>query len=433
MTFRRKILFTVIATCLIGVGVSFAVPRWLSPFIPGIASPESPADRSISAALIAHRLYTSQQDRMRLASQELAAAFYARGIVERLQRPEILLQSSPAAGAASAGFQSAAGKDLEAAWHSVRDRYQLDFYLLADAQGKVLARQNGIPQQEERINGNALVEAIQTQSRTERTTSAPFAALSSSNIESEAFLKTVGLDQTARIKPKVAGRESAMKDALTMEGCAPILSGPSTLLGIVLAGRVINNAKGGNSVTGDVRNLVFSSAEHAGAPPWGISLLAKNTIVSSTFTDGSSGDLVGALASVSLGDAVTTRSENFAGGGYVSTFVPIKHTLTSLTVGHIAASVREDRLLSLVNQIGLNTLLALGVVCVILVIVLSLLAGGWSRGIRTVTSTAEKISLGELNHPFPGVNGANELMELSESLEKMRVSVKQAIERLRRR
>lgn len=433
MTFRRKIAFAIIVTCLIGVVVSMAVPRWISPLIPGMASSETPADRSVSAALIAHRLYTAQQDRMRLAAQELASVVYARGLVERLQRPEVLVQSSPAAGAASEGFQSAAGKDLAAAWQAVRERYKLDFFVLADAQGKVLARQNGLPVQEERVNNNALVDAIQLQARADKSPATPFVVLSSSNIEPEAFLTSVGLEEMARVTSRVAGRESTLKDALVMEGCAPILSSPSTLLGIVLTGQVLNKSKGGNSVAGDIRNLVFSSAEQAGAPPWGISLLAKNTVVSSTLANGNSGEAIGTVMQFPPGDVVTTRPYQFAGAGYATTFVPIKHTLTRQTVGHIAASVREDRVLSLVNQVGLNTLLALAVVCVILMVTLLLMVGGWSRGIRTVTTTAEKIGLGELNHPFATTNGANELTELSESLEKMRVSVKQAIERLRRR
>jgi HAMP domain-containing protein len=61
-----------------------------------------------------------------------------------------------------------------------------------------------------------------------------------------------------------------------------------------------------------------------------------------------------------------------------------------------------------------------------------LLAVGLSRSIRHLASVADRISLGELDEPVE-IKGNDEIRDVSESLERMRVSLQSAINRLRKR
>ena len=61
-----------------------------------------------------------------------------------------------------------------------------------------------------------------------------------------------------------------------------------------------------------------------------------------------------------------------------------------------------------------------------------LLAVGLSRNIRRLASVADRISLGELDEPVE-VKGNDEIRDVAESLERMRVSLQSAINRLRKR
>ncbi len=74
----------------------------------------------------------------------------------------------------------------------------------------------------------------------------------------------------------------------------------------------------------------------------------------------------------------------------------------------------------------LATLLVLGAISFII------LANSISKPIKELAAAAQRISLGELELPIE-IKGDGEIRELASSLERMRISIKSAIERLRRR
>lgn len=83
-----------------------------------------------------------------------------------------------------------------------------------------------------------------------------------------------------------------------------------------------------------------------------------------------------------------------------------------------------------------NALTPLMIILVALAVVGSisfvLMARAISTPIKSLTEAAQRISLGEIDHPI-SVKGRGEIAELAASLERMRFSIKSAIERLRRR
>ncbi len=89
-------------------------------------------------------------------------------------------------------------------------------------------------------------------------------------------------------------------------------------------------------------------------------------------------------------------------------------------------AMKQDVLSFAPLLIILATLLILGALSFIQ------LAKSISRPIKDLAEAAQRISLGELDHPIQ-IKGGGEIQELASSLERMRFSIKSAIERLRRR
>jgi methyl-accepting chemotaxis protein len=78
-------------------------------------------------------------------------------------------------------------------------------------------------------------------------------------------------------------------------------------------------------------------------------------------------------------------------------------------------------------------IIVIGIAILFSILLTYIAAGRLTRPIEEITEAANKISLGDLDVPIQVASEGDEIGELGESLERMRISLKSAIERLRRR
>ncbi len=96
-------------------------------------------------------------------------------------------------------------------------------------------------------------------------------------------------------------------------------------------------------------------------------------------------------------------------------------------------SVQETWFRQFQNWIRNFILAIIGLAIIFSIILTYFAASRLTRPIEAITDAANKISLGDLDVSIHGKAGGDEIEQLGESLERMRISLKSAIERLRRR
>lgn len=130
-----------------------------------------------------------------------------------------------------------------------------------------------------------------------------------------------------------------------------------------------------------------------------------------------------------LSGVATQQSINLTAGGQDIYDVAVKLSETGgeVHVGLFLEDVSKQDIMEIAPLlIILGTLLILGAMSFFV------LANSISKPIRQLAEAAQRISLGELDLPIQ-VKGSGEIEELASSLERMRFSIKSAMERLRRR
>ncbi|HKP11005.1 MAG TPA: hypothetical protein VJZ91_02805, partial [Blastocatellia bacterium] len=314
--------------------------------------------------------------------------------------------------------------------------YGLDFVIVADTQGRVIARHNDRP-----APGETLVVGDDRNAIAERALNSgqPVAAAA---VERGARLKALGLDLRAQVK-LTSG--ATLDEALMVEAAAPIQGGGRSV-GIALIGQMINNdAKPRPGATAlqtplvaEVRRTLYpGAAEDAGAV-----VAFQNYVITSSVNGAAGGDtasaLMGAACDATQAEAVLEQS----GEHYAIAWQAMK-SVDGADVGYIGAA-RNTRALGGASSAARTALL--------LVAAFALLAAGaggffYGRalGLRLdgLNEAVTRWGVGELSAPardrdpmmrwVAGFASRDEVSRLAASLEQMRESFRQAIDRIRRR
>ena len=101
-------------------------------------------------------------------------------------------------------------------------------------------------------------------------------------------------------------------------------------------------------------------------------------------------------------------------------------------VGTVHVVLTEENIAQTSGNVLRPIILAAAVAVVLGFVFTVILAVGLSRNIRRLASVADRISLGELDEPVE-VKGNDEIRDVAEALERMRMSLQSAINRLRKR
>jgi HAMP domain-containing protein len=338
-------------------------------------------------------------------------------------------------------------RNNSAAWARLQDllpraqnEASLDFVIVTDPLGRVIARHNDKPQP-----GETLLGAGDKNPIAEKVIVGGNLPAASCVIESGERYARLGLDRIAQVR---LSDGSTIDAALMIEAGAPIFGG-GRFAGVVLIGQMLNTyykARAGSSplqtplVAEASQTLFRSGEEDAGA----VIALDKTIVASSVPPDSSSESASGPALAGTLHDTATTE-EAFQNGArsYSIAWQPLK-AIDGTAIGAIGIA-RPARELEGAAQAVRATIVLIGAIA-------SLLAGGagfmFGRGLGArlddLRDAAGRWSLGELSTPardrepflarwIPAEFLRDEVNHLAEQLDQMRESFRQAIERIRKR
>jgi HAMP domain-containing protein len=307
----------------------------------------------------------------------------------------------------------AARAELQDLLANAREQMSLDFLIVADKQGRVLARHNNLPAPDENILSggakNLLAERVISGGE-------PMAACLS---EGGQMLSRLDLELPARVQRKDG---SALEEALIIEAAAPIFN-RDQFVGIVLIGQMLNNyykfppGASGLKVplVAEVRQTLYpDQASRAGAI-----LLLGDTVVASSLIDSGNVVLLGARVSASQ-EAID---------GYAVWLQPIK-SLDGSQIGSLGIAVRAQG-----DQVNWLSLVILSLALMAAGIAGYRIGASLSSRLVGLSEAVSRMSVGELSTPVRDGHGpsADEIGQLAQQLEQMRESFRQAVGRLRRR
>lgn len=370
-------------------------------------------------ARLAEKIYKGRQQIIKEIAQNLAQAISAENLLESAQTP-----SNPTSGGGAAAPSSAAvtaqqsqlrgKKRIQELMTQRQD--QVDFLIVTDKSGKVLLTNKGEPKGNESKLEDPLV--LKSKNNLDANQFADAALGGSVRVDAEA-LKSLELDSQL-VKPGSSG--------LAIEGAAPILAGERSL-GLVIAGVLLDNAKQDRSITAEIKEAMYSDLPSEAAAAV---LNDTKTIISSNFPSDSGKSAVGQqIKRELLIDRPLAGTDSVHEIDYKSAFMPLKDP-DGKNVGYVGVAIKESWFSAVINRVLLIIVAIFVVVLGLAIFAAFYFSQRLTQPIILLTEASNRISLGELDEAI-AVGGSDEIGQLAESLERMRISLKSAIERLRRR
>jgi HAMP domain-containing protein len=377
-----------------------------------------------SDARVAASLCDKRLAELRAAAQELAGEIANRALVSS----DNLDRDNPAAWARLQDLLPRAQNDAS-----------LDFVIVTDPLGRVIARHNDKPQP-----GETLLGANDKNPIAEKLIAGGNLPAASCVIETGERSARLGLDRIAQVR---LSDGSTIDSALMLEAGAPIFSG-GRFVGAVLIAQMLNTYYKPRTGGGPLQTPLIAEARQtlyrSGVEDAGAVIALGKAIVASSVPPDSTGAASGPMLAGTLHDT-TSIEEKFqhAGRSYSIAWHSLK-SIDGTTVGAIGVARPSTELEGAADSAGTAGLLISAIA--------SLLAGavgfffGRSLGARLddLKDAAGRWSLGELSSPardsepflarwIPAKFLRDEVNHLAEQLDQMRESFRQAIERIRKR
>jgi HAMP domain-containing protein len=312
----------------------------------------------------------------------------------------------------------------------------LDFIVVSDPLGRVIARHNDRPSPGEMLlspgDANPVAERVLTG------TSLPVASCS---IERGERYARLGLDRTAPVR---LANGSLTDDALVIEACAPIFSG-GRIAGAVLIGQMLNTYYKPRAVASSLQTPLVAEVRQtlarAGEEDAGALIALGRVIVASSIPPIAEGGpaLLGSVHDPEKVEEVLQQGER----SYNVAWQPLK-SLDGAAIGAIGVARPSRELEGSAGAVRATIFLIAAIA-----VVLAGAAGfvfGLSLGDRlnNLTDVASRWSLGELSAPardgtpllsrwIPAEYLRDEVNRLAQQLDQMRDSFRQAIERMKKR
>lgn len=418
LNIRNKLIIFAVLAIIVPLGLSALIILYqLSNF-----TNDRSTERIKSDARVAKSIFDKRQENLRAAAQSIAQTLASgRG------------QARPAAAAADddQGSQgAAASRGTQDVLRNALSGSQVSFVAYLDPRGRVVAQHNGGPQGDGGyFADNPLVKDVANQAQT-RTPE----ARSGAAVEDAVALQAIGLTERARV--------GTLDKGLFLEAAAPVMVGDS-LQGVVLIGQLVNKdvevdpSAPQQSIVNEIKETLYRDMREDGAAVIALTENNANTIVTTNLRKSDQGDVaIGSPVKDSGGsfENPSYNEEQLPSGSYVTSYVPIESVTSegSRTIGRIGVAIKEDWFTSIVRRVQW-TIVGVTVVALLMAVAGAVVASQrLTQPIVELTEAANRISLGELDVPIT-VRTDDEIGTLGESLDRMRISLKQAIERLRKR
>lgn len=314
--------------------------------------------------------------------------------------------------------------------------YSLDFLIVADPTGRVIARHNDRPRPGESLTAGDELNPIAAKIIAD---AAQLRNLPNAGtvVESGERLTRLGLESVAQVR---TGNEVKTSDALVMEAAAPIFSN-GRFVGVVLIGQMLNNyykGRSGNALqtplVAETRPLIQRGDQTAGAV-----IALGNTIIASSVLAANGGDRPLLLGANHQADA-TTETLTEESRRYAIAWQPIKSPDGTI-IGSLGAALADS---DMATGISFTRLLIPGLVAALLAGALGYFVGSTlASRLKRLSKAASRMGLGELSAPvrddaffkksLPSFLFKDEVANLGKQMDEMRESFRQAIERLKKR
>lgn len=372
-------------------------------------------------ARLAEKIYKGRQQIIKEIAQNLAQAISAENLLESAQTPSNPTAKAPATPAAPGSAATTAQQSQLRGKRRIQElmaqrQDQVDFLIVTDKSGKVLLTNKGEPKGNESKLEDPLV--LKSKNNLDANQFADAALGGSVRVDAEA-LKSLELDSQL-VKPGASG--------LAIEGAAPILAGERSL-GLVIAGVLLDNAKQDRSISAEIKEAMYSDLPSEAAAAV---LNDTKTIISANFPSDGGKSAVGLQVKRELLiDRPLAGTDNIYDIDYKSAFMPLKDP-DGKNVGYVGVAIKESWFSAVINRVLLIIVAIFVVVLGLAIFAAFYFSQRLTQPIIQLTEASNRISLGELDEAI-AVGGSDEIGQLAESLERMRISLKSAIERLRRR
>ncbi len=298
----------------------------------------------------------------------------------------------------------------------VKQQLRIDYLTLTDGRGRVLYRVNNPNQRNDDLAAMdpMLREALSNRKVVYGSVKLPIDYMSQEKLEDALAVGT---------------QKKQIEAALGMEVVVPLIMGEE-VRGALVAGDVLNND---NQLVDQLKQMVYKENIEAGSA----TLYLGETAVASS-RSGAAGRGVGETITQEIFNYVLNQGKEFIGTetigeiSYVSAYVPIKD-ISNQIIGIYSVSVRETWFRQFQNYIRNFIIIVIGAAILFSVLLTYIVATRMTKPIEMITEAANKISLGDLDVPIQVKTGGDEIGRLADSLDRMRISLKSAIERLRKR
>ena len=379
----------------------------------------------------AARLYEKRLAEMQSTAQQLAGEIANKTLVP-----------SDSEGGAS----SAAWARLQDMLPRAQNEFGLDFVIITDQTGRVIARHNDRP-----VAGETLLGAENKNPVAERAISngaqLRHAAVASCVVERGQQLARLGLDLRAKVE---RADKTIVDEALMIEAGAPVIGG-ARFVGVILIGQMLNNFSaapvGANSLqaplVAEVRQALYPGADNQG----GALIALGETVIASSVPakDRARGPANrGAFVGMKCDPSKAEQEDLLREGerDYAVWWQPIKSLdfTVQASIGTAVPAAEVE---------GSSTFRTTMIVICALAFLLAAAVGflfGRSLGARldALTEATDRMSVGELSTLIKDRNATpagwileflarDEITRLAAQLDQMRESFRQAIERMRKR
>ncbi len=366
-------------------------------------------------ARVAEQLYKSRQLTVLQAAQNAAQAVSTQNLIEGGAVPAGAIQGDAKV---TARINDASRRRVKDVADTSIQSNNLDFIVIADSNGSILyPQQTGSTAS---IKQNPLFIALQNGVAAKK-----LDALASSVKESANTLKYYGGEELAK-QAAVKG-EGVVTEGLVIEAGAPIISSGGELRGVVLAGLLINNAKPEKSLANDIKKTLYPELlDSAGAV-----IALGDVIVSGNLPIQQGGGIGSKIKRKDLKDSPNAGTEIVASEEYKTAYAPVKD-INSQVIGRVGVEIKQSWFNAVLNRVFLIITLIVVFFLIVATVAGVFAAQRLTRPIVELTAASNQISLGQLDQAIQ-IKSDDEIGQLAEALERMRISLKQALERLRSR
>ncbi len=362
---------------------------------------EDSIDKITTYSNIANKIYKARMDEIKKNLEELSV------LSLQFKYIDIFKGNSP-----NVSFTT---KEVENVFAAFKDKNKLDFLDLIDEKGNVLFRLNNpekkgesIYSMEPSIGGKAFRSKKIVYGTTKL---------------ARDFISFEKLDDFLDF-----GGGKTVDSALSIEVAVPIIY-KNKVYGMLLGGDVLNKD---TLLVDEFKELVFGKSFKSGAA----TIYMDNISVSSS-RGGKFGRALGVKLPEKIYSAIKETGEPFIGPetingvDFISEYIPIKDSDNKI-VGVYSVNIEHSWFKKIEVYLRNVILSVIGLAILFALILTFILAKKFTKPIEEIKEAANRISLGDMDVEV-SIKTGDELESLADSIERMRLSLKAAIERLRKR